>query len=1699
LKKTDNNYTAIIHNRIKYHYNNGVWQKNFCANTDFKEGKAYISFLNRKKIITTDCRTLDGSKSDEENLYVYADDYSKVIRCKNSSQCSVSVPDIGCYIIGKNGMMCWFDEEGKNRYIYESNDTRYYFNNGGDKKTKPLIECIRGKCQDIAPSPGYYVNSVNTNLVYCKTNTTCTESARNTSSTPKYYYNAGDDKKFKPLIKCDKNGCGSVKTSLGHYVNSDNNNLIYCESASVCKDDIQDATTNIIYYLNNGDDKDSNSLIKCTKGRCSTSKAFVGYFLNGSYTSLIYCESTTTCYEVSNNKSSYSNYYLNSGHDMSLKPLIKCNSSGCSSIISTIGYYFNSHNNSLIYCESNKVCKEGDINTTTTSKYYLNNGDNNTLYPLIECSNSVCETKTATVGGYVDSDTNHLIYCANSSTCNKGEVNTTTIGKFYLNSGADKRTKPLVKCVKTGCSTLTASIGYYINSANSNVIYCRMKNSCKDINEGRESIYYLSNEDDRNSKPLIKCVNGQCVTTKASIGYFVIGVNTAIYCKSATSCSEVNENTSIVPKYYLNSGNDKKLKPLIKCVKKGCETMMAKKGYYVNHQNNKLINCGTATSCSEITKDYSIEYYINNGDDTNSEVLIKCNSSGCFTTKASAGYYIDSSINNLIYCEDNTYCKKMGKNTSTVSKYYLNNGDDSNAKPLIDCVNSTCTTITASIGYYADGANYLVYCEKEHLCSRKGKNGSSIAKYYLNVGGDKDTKPFIKCDKDGCFTITATVGYYIDGENNLIYCESSSDCKKTSMNTSSIAEYYTDNGSERDPKSLIKCVNGGCRVASSVGYYLDNENRLFYCKSINDCNEVAKNTSYFHVFYINNGDDLELKPIISCAEGECETIPGVIGGYFTDSNKNLIYCESETLCYEIPKNTSSVPYYYINNNDDKDNKPLIKCVEGKCVTEKASKGYLIDGQGIWLIHCSSSEVCNEVSKNTSLVSKYYLNNGVDKNTNPLIRCADSSCETIIGFKGFYINSDNINLIYCESNTVCMEGEINTTYDSKYYINNGDDKNLKQIIKCVNSKCQTMEALMGYYVNSGNNNLIYCETKTDCREGDINTTSISKYYFNNGDDSHYNPLIRCISSSCTTTDASIGGYVNSANNNVIYCTNSSNCYEISANTSAAPMYYANRGDGTNVNAVISCSSGSCGTIAASIGAYVNGLNNSVIYCETTKSCIEVGLNTSSTPKYYKNNGHDASINQLITCVSSSCQTTDASIGGYINGINNSVIYCKSYDSCSEISLNTTSAPMYYINNGYDKASKAIISCASSNCQSMAAASGAYVNGINNSVIYCASASSCSEIGLNTSSTPKYYKNNGQDKSSKAIISCASSKCQTIAAAVGGYINGINSSVIYCASTSSCSEVSPNTSTTPKYYKNNGHDKGSKPLLSCASNKCQSLSASIGGYINGTNTNVVYCSSATSCNETSKNTSSNPLYYINNGHDSNSKALIQCASSSCTSMAASVGGYVNGGNNKLIRCVSGSQCEEYNSISGTKYYTNSGNNKSSNPLIKCTSSSCVTTTASSGYYLNVASGLIYCSSSSSCSVNSGNTSPSDRYYINNGGDSALIKCNSGNCSGVSRGSCVGYLSGTADEDVIFCADGGDCSVYKSTSGSLPVYFRANMSRIFIKCENTNGKTSCSTFEPSQSAVYRVKCTPTQNREYNCELKGGGFVAIFDHGLV
>jgi len=282
---------------------------------------------------------------------------------------------------------------------------------------------------------------------------------------------------------------------------------------------------------------------------------------------------------------------------------------------------------------------------------------------------------------YTCSTTTQL--CSPSQTCKAGE---------YL---YDEKTGKGYQCDGSFISPIYDE-GYYVDSsytANQGqtpaIIKCESTGSCERFMP--VNAYFINSGSDRSSRPLIYCSGSNCVTQPANAGYYraEFGHSGVIICSSSTSCKLSNLRYS----YYTNAGVDKISKSIIYCTKgTECNTKRASAGYYLVQDNTDLlINCKSSSIC-EVEKATVGYYYnaVNNEGTSDSESIINCISSTytdkilCSTEKKNEGFYLSGSSNNVLVDCSGSKCKTIevengifasaGRTTS--SKNAFNKGRD---------------------------------------------------------------------------------------------------------------------------------------------------------------------------------------------------------------------------------------------------------------------------------------------------------------------------------------------------------------------------------------------------------------------------------------------------------------------------------------------------------------------------------------------------------------------------------------------------------------------------------------------------------------------------------------------------------------------------------------------------------------------------------------------------------------------------------------------------------------------------------------------------------------------------------------------------------------------------------------------------------------------------------------------------------------
>ena len=579
---------------------------------------------------------------------------------KNLIVCSTFGEDFFCTILKAEGLTYY--------YLNSGNTSDYPLLYCGDGTTTTTNKCVEKK----ASTNGYYMTDNGNNikgdpynldnigyLIHCTSETKCEKLSD--IANDGYYVNAGVSNTNKPLI------------------------LYISETPEISE---EDAATGNDYYL------DSSSL------------------LTNSYTNLIYCSSSRNCTSIVPNDG----YYYNAPGNDNTDRVIVCDKTGCNTGEDTEEPFQTCtvDNEMMLYVGNYCLQKDGNeeasdlnfvINDFTIDSEPIDSSNHNITYvssgaqyhyltinsgnfPGISSTvNTLFEVKSNAITRVVDD----AVYIINSKNERIESVSgSVSIGSTYSVYTCSSTTKTCTK--KTSCPISTylfdeangkgylcseksvipiTDEGYYVDGSYVvNKAYTPAVLKCNDSGDCERFIpttntYFLNAGIDNDTRALIHCSNDQCVTEEASIGYYraEFGESGVIVCTSNTNC----KISSLRYNYYINSGSDSYVKPIIACSKNVyCDTKKAVSGYYlVQESNNLLINCKTGISCE--VEEASIGYYYNSANNDNTsgvETIIKCYSSQlntiiCKTEKKNEGFYMSGNENNVLINCMGSKCKSV--------------------------------------------------------------------------------------------------------------------------------------------------------------------------------------------------------------------------------------------------------------------------------------------------------------------------------------------------------------------------------------------------------------------------------------------------------------------------------------------------------------------------------------------------------------------------------------------------------------------------------------------------------------------------------------------------------------------------------------------------------------------------------------------------------------------------------------------------------------------------------------------------------------------------------------------------------------------------------------------------------------------------------------------------------------------------------
>jgi hypothetical protein len=868
---------------------------------------------------------------------------------------------------------------------------------------------------------------------------------------------------------CTSSGCEEITT--GTYINSKATTLVcaYTDGLS-CKTADQGKT----YY-----DTSSAKVIVCPNSNRCTLTANNGYYIDYGATSsdkLIKC-TDNTCSPVSINTKT--EFYLNAGLDKSTNPIIYGDTSQYTTIEgNTSAVFVDSNSDSdktvatstytnIIVCSTKTKCSSVAYNSDLG--IYLNADPTSGKAQLIQCDSTGCIEKmlndvlasgsNSSTIYYVDKLSSKLIECKNSSGVTCTITTTDTSGKYYLDYA---KASPSTNCPKTTGAT-PAIIGF----CSLNIISCNSSQIC------------TSNTISKNSQFLDGDGNNLLLCATFDEDFF---------------CTSV-EVTNYLSYYYINSGNTGEY-PLIYCgeasatpnTNRRCiEKKASLTGYYSPDNGTEitgtsstykqnyigyLISCSSATKC-ELSTDLANEgYYVNAGVSNSQVPLLYYESEMPSISEVSAEkdtYYLDASslmssaYAKLIHCESTKSCTSIEPNDG----YYYNAVGDDNDDELSDRI-IKCDKTGCNIG------------DKAQLCVVE--DGDVVLKpgnycYQKEKGSDTNDINFVVSE----FTIGVD---NIDSANqNITYTTSGSLYQYITVNPGNFPgiSKVTTTLFEIRSNAITRVVSDGIyiinskneRVESMIGSINIGKTYSMYVCSVSTQLCVKTQSCKKGTYYFDEANEKGYQ----CNESEISLIDEA--GFYVDSsyvvNKNLtpsiLKCEDNGRCVRYtPTNT-----YFLNSGADNTTKALIYCSSNSCKTQEATVGYYRAEFGhSGVIVCTSSTMC----KISSLRYNYYLNNGEDRVTKPIIACNKSvHCETKKAYVGYYLIQENNNLlINCRMSSTCEveEGSVGYYYDSA---NNYRTNEPEMIIKCYSSSytgnvlCNSEKKNQGFYLSGSENNIL----------------------------------------------------------------------------------------------------------------------------------------------------------------------------------------------------------------------------------------------------------------------------------------------------------------------------------------------------------------------------------------------------------------------------------------------------------------------------------------------------------------------------------------------------------------------------------------------------------------------------------------------------
>ena len=927
----------------------------------------------------------------------------------------------------------------------------YYVNSGATTPksiTNTLIKCTSSEnaCEifDKAKNNDIYINSINNQLITCKTDSGCKNKDSKAKTTEnEYYLNSSDiiNKSTQPLIsdlikcyvetKIEEEGedkitkeftvCKPEDGEAGKvYINADNiAQVIYCLPGTECAVKNSTAEINRPQYFVNGDTVDFISTTTIDIIERKKRESIDSHPLENDLIECINNNNVITCRKA-NGKNG--DVFINGNYEKGKidEQLIKC-----SDIEGREG------------CLTYKI-EDGEVSLEILPAYFVNTGNRAASRlddALIKCGKAgeACEIiKANATDIYFNSNENNLkktpIIKCNKNGCNASVSAATKESKaYYLNAG-NTGDYDIIEC---GLSTNTITENDYdiaIRSLNEDTTIC----TCKKASEIGVGVYLNSNyAESGDNYQLIQCKDGGCEglkskSTSKDMEYYVNAEsselsNAIIFC-SNKKCEKITPDH--VPMYYVGVDDNDSLNGLIECVKMEVTQEAEDKDEIVDEveiedeivtrrrkRGSQIINRCILTSAMD-----SQGYYLNSGYNKSTNQTIICNSNeGCQTIKVDLGYYVNAGNPEkpIIKCEkENAECTeelspKCPSTEVIPGNYCLENNN------LKFYPNSNSTGIYAS---KSDDIYTFASIPNQGFPGIRSNTSTlfKVSRFFINRFYQSGV---IMLDKNGKLVNNLNSD---QSDISLYDCnESTKICNERPGCTHNTYMFDSEN------KKAILCNNGKMEYAQFTGYVIDN-NRvtggskhpyIIKCKNNGEkCTSIKPKIS---TYYENSGYDYSTNSLIYCNNNDCITVAAEVGYYVgrgDDGISGIIKCTSSTSC---TYNQVKTKVKYVNAGSDKMNYGIIECNKNTgCYVAKAKIGYYLTHSSNLLIQCNSPSSCTEFTPTVN----YYDNADSSESNSSIINCVQNSqvitCAAEATNNGFYMSSQPNVLIRCKAGSKC---------------------------------------------------------------------------------------------------------------------------------------------------------------------------------------------------------------------------------------------------------------------------------------------------------------------------------------------------------------------------------------------------------------------------------------------------------------------------------------------------------------------------------------------------------------------------------------------------------------------------------------------------------------------------------------------------------